>query len=324
MRRCPTLNEIPPPPPGRTGWPWTAEGAQLPEKMPDGNPWPRISIVTPSYNQADFLEATIRSILLQGYPNLEYIINDGGSTDGSIEIIRKYEPWLTHWESGPDGGQYAAVQKGFTRSSGEIMAWLNSDDLYYPWALRVTAEIFTHLPTVRWLSSKMLCTMNSQTGLCAWGYIQGYSKRSFFLQDLRKRIVVIQQESTFWKRELWEQAGARLEGNLHYAGDFELWTRFWQYENLTTTTTPLGIFRIHGHQKTSNLGAYYDDARVVLKRFRRPLSIPPLLLFPVLFILRLINPTKNWLGIRTHSVDLNSLANQWIVGYSYREGLKLI
>ncbi len=125
---CPTLADLPSPPSNQTGWMWNEESSQLPENMPDGHQLPRITIVTPSYNQGQFLEATIRSVLLQGYPNLEYIIIDGGSSDNSVEIIRKYEPWLAYWVSEKDRGQAHAINKGFAHATGSIYAYLNSDD----------------------------------------------------------------------------------------------------------------------------------------------------------------------------------------------------
>lgn len=125
-----TLNDLPPPPPGKTGWPWTEENKSLPAQMPDGSEWPQISIVTPSYNYGRFIEETIRSVLLQGYPNLEYIIIDGGSTDTTVEIIKKYEQYITYWVSEPDKGQTDAINKGYQRCTGDIFAWLNADDAY--------------------------------------------------------------------------------------------------------------------------------------------------------------------------------------------------
>src|SRR5262249_15652432 len=124
------LGGLPPPPAGKSGWPWTEESASsLPTAMANGAPWPRITVVTPSFNQAAFVEATLRSVLLQGYPDLEYFVLDGGSTDGSVEIIKKYEPWLTYWFSGPDGGQSAAIDRGLRLGSGMLATWINSDDM---------------------------------------------------------------------------------------------------------------------------------------------------------------------------------------------------
>ncbi|MEH2361339.1 glycosyltransferase family 2 protein [Nostoc sp.] len=135
-----TLKDLPTPPEGKTGWPWTEQTEPFPDKMPDGSEWPRITIVTPSYNQGQFIEETIRSVLLQGCPNLEYIIIDGGSTDNSIEIIKKYEPYLAYWISEPDRGQSHALNKGFCRVTGRLVGWQNSDDYYHPKALLYAAQ----------------------------------------------------------------------------------------------------------------------------------------------------------------------------------------
>lgn len=137
---------FPPPPLGKEGWPWGANPEKVPSLTQCGKPWPKISIVTPSYNQGPFLEETIRSVLLQGYPNLEYIIMDGGSTDNSVEIIKKYEPWLTSWVSEKDNGQADAIHRGFMMATGELIAWQNSDDYYLPGALHAVARAYLNTP----------------------------------------------------------------------------------------------------------------------------------------------------------------------------------
>ena len=131
----PRLDTLPPPPAGLSGWPWTQAPEPMPATRPDGRPWPCITVVTPSLNQAQFLEETLRSVLLQGYPALDYIVMDGGSQDGSCEIIKRYAPWLAHWQSQPDGGQAAAVGAGLERARGAVFNFINSDDSLLPGTL---------------------------------------------------------------------------------------------------------------------------------------------------------------------------------------------
>ena len=125
--KCPTLNELPSPQKGKKGWPWTKGSEKLTVPGEGNKSLPLISIVTPSYNQDEFIEETIRSVLLQGYPNIEYFIIDGKSTDRSVEIIKKYEKYMTSWTSEKDSGQSEAINKGWQRSNGDILAWINSD-----------------------------------------------------------------------------------------------------------------------------------------------------------------------------------------------------
>jgi len=218
--RCarPMLNELPPPPPGKTGWPWAEESLQLSGTMPDGSPWPRVSIVTPSYNQGQFIEETIRSVLLQGYPDLEYIIIDGGSTDGSVDIIRKYEDWLACWVSEPDKGQSDAINKGFARARGDIFAWLNSDDTYEPGAISMAAQYLIEHPNVGMIYSD--CNFIDETSRVIGRHRTGH----FDLNELLRGYNHIPQQATFFRREVWQKAGP-LDITLHYAMDYDLWIR---------------------------------------------------------------------------------------------------
>jgi cellulose synthase/poly-beta-1,6-N-acetylglucosamine synthase-like glycosyltransferase len=123
-------------------WPWNSEVSRIPPKLPSGKPWPRISVVTVTYNQGAYLEETIRSVLMQGYPNLEYIVVDGGSTDNTQSVLQRYSHQLAACISEPDEGQSDALNKGMSRATGDILAWLNSDDQYLPNTLRAVAESF--------------------------------------------------------------------------------------------------------------------------------------------------------------------------------------
>lgn len=264
--RCPRLKDLPPPLPGKRGWPWTEESPALYDIKSAYNDWPKITIVSPSFNQGRFIEETIRSILLQGYPEIEYIIIDGGSTDGSIDIIKKYEPWITYWCSEPDSGMYHALNKGFEKSSGEIMAWSNTDDLYLPSAFQHIGHNFQSLPQINWMTSLYKVSWNENSEEIKNLRIKGFCKKAFFQgYNLPGRSevgqYVIQQQSTFWRREVWNKAGGYLKGDYQLAGDFELWARFFQHHDLYSLDVPLGIFRNHSDQKTSNfMERYLDEA----------------------------------------------------------------
>lgn len=199
----------------------------------------KISIVTPSFNQVGFVEDTLRSVLDQDYPHLEYVVIDGASTDGSVEIIEKYKDRLHHFVSEPDTGHGNALNKGFAKTSGEIMAWLNSDDKYCPWTFRTVAEIFDAHPDVMWIAG---CHgfWNDRGTLMS---VQPQYKNIF--DYAAGNFTWIQQETVFWRRALWERAGGHISENYRFMVDGELWTRFFLQTELWHATCALGGYRRH-------------------------------------------------------------------------------
>ncbi len=263
---CPTLNELPPPPPGKTGWPWTEVTLQLPGTMPDGSRWPRVSIVTPSLNQGQFIEETIRSVLLQGYPNLEYIIIDGGSTDKTVEIIEKYEPWLTYWISEPDRGQSQAINKGWRKATGSIIAYLNSDDTYLPDAIKTAANYFTdHADTAMFYGSCNFVDEESNV-ICP------YNAKEF---DIRKMQFgnYIAQPSVFLRDYVVNELGY-LDESLHFVMDYDMWIRIGLKCKVGYTPNLLSNFRMHESAKTSERFMHFsflsDRLKVADKFFHNP------------------------------------------------------
>lgn len=261
--RCPTLAELPPPPPGKTGWPWTEESPQLPETMPDGRPWPRISIVTPSYNQARFIEETIRSALLQGYPNLEYLILDGGSTDGSVEIIKKYERWLIYWVSEPDKGQSNAINKGWRQATGELVTWLNSDDVYMPAALQSVAQSWRDENTVGFIHGHAQCVDIDGKPIAKSGVIGAPFDFRKSLLNAENCVAV----SAFVSRTALGEIGY-LDTNLHMTMDWDLWLRLGSRFESTFVSEILLKYRWWSNSKTASQWSRPEAVKIVKKFFR--------------------------------------------------------
>lgn len=178
---------------------------------------PSISVVTPSFNQARFLERTIRSVIDQGYPRLEYIILDGGSTDGSVAIIRRYSAQLTHWESRPDRGQSAAINAGWAMATGDVLAWINSDDFYLPGALRTVGEFFRDHPDAKLVYGA--CEIVDPDGS-----VLDVAALPLRTKAFRRGEQMLPQPSTFVARTVVDQVGP-LDESLHYAMDFDLFLR---------------------------------------------------------------------------------------------------
>jgi glycosyltransferase involved in cell wall biosynthesis len=244
--QSPTLNELPPPPPGKTGWPWTEEAETLPDTMPDGSNWPKISIVTPSYNQGQFIEETIRSVLLQGYPNIEYIIIDGGSKDSTVEVIKKYEPFIAYWVSEKDNGQANALNKGFARATGEIFYWINSDDFPAKNTFGVVANFFARNPEYD-VAYGDCFYIDGNYELLKVSKPRPFSKGDLIIGN------IFDQPTTFFKAEVWGKFGQTRE-DLRFIMDYELWLR-WALKDIRFAYCPqiTVYFRLHGDSKSTNL-----------------------------------------------------------------------
>jgi len=203
----------------------------------------RISLVTPSYNQAQFVERTILSVLEQDYPNLEYVVQDGGSRDGTVDILRRYARQL-RWESRRDGGQAQAINRGFEGTSGEIMAWLNSDDVLFPGALAYVADFFERHPEVDVIYGHRILIDEDGRQIGRW-VLPAHSDRVLSWADF------VPQETLFWRRGMWEKAGGRVDESFHFAMDWDLLLRF-RDAGARFARVPcfLGAFRVHGKQKT--------------------------------------------------------------------------
>jgi glycosyltransferase involved in cell wall biosynthesis len=234
----------------------------------------RFSIVVPNLNQARFLGEALESVIGAGRGlDVECIVIDGGSTDGSVDVIGRYGSRLASWSSEVDQGQYEAINKGFARSTGEIMGWLNSDDFYLPWTFRTVHSIFATLPQVEWLTSNRPGIADEEATAIRFRVVPGYARQAFadgrYLPvDDGVSFGCIQQESTFWRRSLWEKSGGQLSASLCVAADFELWSRFFSFAELHSTDVPLAAFRTRAGQRSADVEAYLREVEQVTGRPR--------------------------------------------------------
>ncbi|MBF1999666.1 MAG: glycosyltransferase [Synechococcales cyanobacterium M58_A2018_015] len=239
-------------------WPWNRQALKLPPTLPSGTLWPKISVVTVSYNQGAYLEETIRSVILQGYPNLEYIIIDGGSTDNTLEILQRYDSYLSYWVSEPDEGQSNALNKGFGKATGDILTWLNSDDCYLPETLLRVAIAFDRYATDMVAGG---CELRigynpvpfkvHHTALPVGQAMHLPLERLLDIDQCWQAGEFFYQPEVFWTRELWQRAGGYVREDLFYSMDYELWLRMANHNaRIVHIPDPLARYRVHHEQKT--------------------------------------------------------------------------
>ncbi|NCJ07650.1 glycosyltransferase [Synechococcales cyanobacterium C] len=268
-----TLDDLPAPSSGEVGWPWTEQSEPVNDRMPDGSEYPRISIVTPSYNQGQFIEETIRSVLLQGYPNLEYIIIDGGSTDETLEIIKKYEPWLAYWESKPDSGPASAINKGIQKCTGEWFNWLNSDDLLLPKSLLTLVDIAKIVPTANWISGGRLdLTKDGQPA----GFSIPWLTDPMMIAFDR---VYLPQDATFMRLEFLREASIELSESLQNVFDRLFHFQLSKIETPLLTNVMFSMMRWHKAQRTANKNLRSQESLNYLEPYLQPDSLLKKLVF---------------------------------------------
>lgn len=219
---------------------------ELPKGAERSSAAPSISVVVPSLNQGRFVGETLDSLLAESYPALELIVIDGGSTDGTLDALKERERWIAHWCSERDTGQANAINKGFARSSGEVMAWVNSDDRIVPGALGLVAQYFADHPDVDVVYGNRILIDEHGLEVGRW-MLPGHSERALRWADF------VPQETLYWRRRAWERVGRCLDESFRFAMDWDLLLRFAR-TGATMQHIPLflGLFRIHAEQKTSS------------------------------------------------------------------------
>lgn len=236
----------------KNGWPWEPDEVQ--EDIDKDVKWPRISLITSSYNKEKYLEEAIRSVLLQNYPNLEYIIIDGGSTDHSQDLIKKYEQWLAYWVSEPDEGQAHAINKGINRATGDVVAWVHADDMLFPGACFKMAKAFLSHPDAALI-------YGAGAKIDANNTIVKTVKSQPYDNELIRTRCYIFQPSTFIKKMSLDNVGV-LDESLHYWMDWDLYLRICKNYPVVRIEESIGMWRAHEETKTRT-GGYTEQRREI-------------------------------------------------------------
>jgi len=224
--------------------------------------YPKISIITPSFNQAQFLERTICSVLDQGYPDLEYIVIDGGSTDGSVEIIQKYADRLAYWVSEPDRGQSHAINKGLQLATGEWVGWQNSDDIFYPGSFEGLARAVARKPHVDLIIGNMNLLDTNDKVLRDLKYVCPT------YQSVLAEGMMLTNQAAFWRKRVHDEIGY-LNESLHYGFDYEWFLRLLQVKRATHVNETWGGLRLHEGTKSSNMQSLFDSEYSEILQGRR-------------------------------------------------------
>jgi glycosyltransferase involved in cell wall biosynthesis len=225
----------------------------------------KVSVIITNYNLASFLDITIQSVLQQEYKNLELIIIDGGSTDNSSEIIKKYAQQISYFISERDNGMYDALNKGLGVATGEIITYINSDDILYPHSIETAVDIFNSYPHIEWLTG--IPNQIDEKGRIVWSSEPKiWTKFNYAAGEYQ----YIQQEGTFWRRTLMKKAGYYFNLKYKYAGDMELWSRFFCHTNLFVVYCFMGAFRLRSQNQKSleNIALYNNEAEQILIHFK--------------------------------------------------------
>lgn len=247
---CQDINELPFFSTEKKGWPWEQNISLERTLLDNKEKFPKISIITPSYNQGEFIEETLLSVIFQGYPNLEYIVIDGGSADESVEIIKKYEPWISYWISEPDNGQTHAINKGLEKATGDIIAYLNSDDLYQPETFQIVVDFFNDNPDVDMVFGDIVHIDRDSN------ILSKISREPINIEQFYGCCFYIPQPTVFLRKNIVVKIGA-FDETLNLGMDLDYWMRLSFQGKIVYLSEILASARIYPEAKSSDLSVNY-------------------------------------------------------------------